>query len=215
MPPPSFPARPVNGGTLSVALAKTGHWAWQPKYNGWRAWVHTPTGSMFNRKNEPLSIAREFQPALAILKRLSHLPYFEWLDCEALERRHNIGRGTLIILDAPLLARDLEQRCFTLEFDCLTNRIPVHQDLNKRLPDNSVWLVPSYPGKNRREFEDENSHLKLWDILQQCNQALGCTSPQNHFFEGLVAKRVDSLYPMQLRSPDVEFPFWMKHRFPF
>jgi hypothetical protein len=34
-------------------------------------------------------------------------------------------------------------------------------------------------------------------------------------FEGLVAKRVDSIYPTRLRSPEIELPFWMKHRWAF
>ncbi len=32
------------------------------------------------------------------------------------------------------------------------------------------------------------------------------------YYEGLVAKRADSLYPIQLRSPGAECPFWIKHR---
>ena len=52
--------------------------------------------------------------------------------------------------------------------------------------------------------------LGLWDILQQCNKALRC-----EFWEGVVAKRNDSIYPRQNRSHDVEFPFWMKHRWAF
>ena len=35
------------------------------------------------------------------------------------------------------------------------------------------------------------------------------------FYEGMVAKRNDSIYPMQRRSAEVEFPFWMKHRWAF
>jgi hypothetical protein len=50
---------------------------------------------MWNRHGERLTIARDFAPALEILKRSQ----FEWLDVEALERRHNLGRGSLIVLD--------------------------------------------------------------------------------------------------------------------
>lgn len=49
-----------------------------------------------------------------------------------------------------------------------------------------------------------------WDRLQHINRELKC-----ELFEGLVAKRADSYYPLQLRSPDVEFPFWMKHRWQY
>jgi hypothetical protein len=57
--------------------------------------------------------------------------------------------------------------------------------------------------------------LGLWTILQECNRRLGCTEPANHFYEGLVAKRLDSKYPLQKRSASQDFPFWMKHRWQF
>ncbi len=57
-----------------------------------------PTGAMFNRRGELLSIADEFTDALKDHSR-SRLV---WPDCEALERRHGIGRGSLIVLDVML-----------------------------------------------------------------------------------------------------------------
>src|SRR2546426_8927538 len=95
--PITYPVRPVNGGPLDKAPGKVGQWLYEPKYNGWRAIVHTRTGRMFNRHGQALSIAEEFAKAL---KQLLGSP-FDWLDCEALERRHGIGRGTLIVLDVP------------------------------------------------------------------------------------------------------------------
>ena len=62
--PPTYPARPINGGGLELAPPKPGQWRYEPKYNGWRALVHAPTGSMFNRYGQPLSIAAEFGRAL-------------------------------------------------------------------------------------------------------------------------------------------------------
>lgn len=189
--PITFPARPVNGGPLEKALPKHGDWYYEPKYNGWRALVHVPTGTMFNRKGEKLSIAGEFDLALHELQ----LTPFTWLDCEALERRHNIGRGSLIVLDAIFAEATYKQRRECLEdyfrpepgpelFEC--------QD---------VYLPPQI------EPADAESS---WRILQSRNVNCRC-----EFYEGLVAKRADSLYPIQLRSPDVEFPFWMKHRWAF
>ena len=35
------------------------------------------------------------------------------------------------------------------------------------------------------------------------------------FYEGIVMKRVDAAYPMQLRSPHLETPYWVKHRWKF
>ena len=66
--PPSYPARPLNGGPLELTPPKPGQWGYEPKYNGWRALVHAPTGSMFNRYGQPLSIAAEFGRALKRLR---------------------------------------------------------------------------------------------------------------------------------------------------
>ena len=45
----SYPARPIQGGRLDRAPKKTGLWYAQPKYNGWMAVVHCPSGTMWNR----------------------------------------------------------------------------------------------------------------------------------------------------------------------
>src|SRR2546427_3445359 len=100
--PCTYPARPLNGGPLDRALPKSGQWHYEPKYNGWRALVHAPTGTMFNRYGQRLTIQREFSTALAALRalRLSNgAGVVEWYDCEALERRHALGRGTLLVFD--------------------------------------------------------------------------------------------------------------------
>jgi len=49
--------------------------------------------------------------------------------------------------------------------------------------------------------------MSTWGSLQLANGFLACD-----FYEGLVAKRGDSPYPIQLRSPDEEFSGWVKHR---
>ena len=66
----TYPARPVNGGSLERALPKSGQWHYEPKYNGWRALVHAPSGTLFNRYGQRLSIQREFSAALALLQRV-------------------------------------------------------------------------------------------------------------------------------------------------
>lgn len=207
--PPSYPLRPVNGGPLEKALPKHGEWIFEAKYNGWRAWVHVPTGRMFNRQNQPLSIAHEFQPALAKIKEAFMLsdgePSVEWLDVEALERRHNFGRGTLIILDAPRGGKTLYDRYYFLRFVASCHQIPIHKELNVPLAPDSVYLPMNWKWEGAAEG---------WNILKMCNAALGCKK-DSPFYEGVVAKRLDSQYPLQLRSSDQEFPFWMKHRWPF
>ncbi len=94
----SYPARPLQGGKLDRAPKKTGLWYAQPKYNGWRALVHCPSGAMWNRHGGRLSIAHEFDAVLRELQKLAEAGLI-WADCEAMERRHNVGRRSLIVLD--------------------------------------------------------------------------------------------------------------------
>ena len=112
---PFYPLRPVNGGPLDRALPKSCDWHYEPKVNGWRTLVHVPTGTMFNRKGERLSIEKEFSVALC---RLGVGDEFEWLDCEALDRRHKFGRGSLIVLDWPVAGLTYLQRREALEAEC-------------------------------------------------------------------------------------------------
>ena len=56
------------------------------------------TGAMWNRHGQRLTIEREFDAALDILRPLAGSGLV-WADCEALERRHQIGRGSLVVLD--------------------------------------------------------------------------------------------------------------------
>src|ERR1043165_157195 len=94
----TFPARPIQGGRLEWAPPKRGLWYAEPKLNGWRALIHTPSGTMWNRNGALLTIADCFRPALAALVKLASRGLV-WADCEALERRHNLGRGTLVVPD--------------------------------------------------------------------------------------------------------------------
>jgi hypothetical protein len=208
--PLTYPARPVNGGHLKYALRKVGQWSYEPKYNGWRAIVHVPTSAMWNRHGERLTIAREFVPALEALKRAEP---FEWLDVEALERRHSLGRGSLIVLDCPSAPSphmrgegqgevsnfDYEARTTLLYAGIIASGIGECLIQTLTPADNHVYIPPVY-GESERD--------ELWQQLQEVNKALGCD-----FYEGLVAKRNDSLYPLQLNSPDQTTPTWMKHRF--
>ena len=200
---PCYPARPVNGGPLPQALPKSGDWTAEGKYNGWRAWVHNPTGAMFNRRLEPLSITHQFKSALGTLRDLP----WEWSDVEALERRHNFGRGSLILLDylPPDPSQIYTARKSFVHLCAAMKGIEVHQELNRPLAGDRVYLPMTWRWEGAAE---------LWDILQRCNAALGC-KPGSEFWEGIVAKRNDSLYPRQQRNPELDFPFWMKHRWAF
>ena len=191
----TYPARPMNGGPLNGS-PKLGRWLYEPKYNGWRVLVHVPTGTCFNRHGQPLSIQDEFAVALGMLR--GGCPY-TWLDCEALERRHGLGRGTLILLDILDRARiPYERRMLTgLEWPNRPSPLPLDKP-----PAAESGYTAAGP------FEGLVDVRRVWDWMQRINQQWGCT-----FYEGVVAKRADSLYPLQLQSPDRTTPDWVKHRF--
>jgi|CZKV01.1.fsa_nt_gi hypothetical protein len=223
-PPPGFPLRPVNGGPLPRALPKSGLWGYEPKVNGWRAWVHCPTRRMFNRHNEPLSITAEFTP---VLNRLHDWfdglgpdlgPWFEWLDTEAFARRHALGRGSLVLLDAPLAPGIKPVRDQAIYDHIIATDVGESWAHEQFAPPENALLSFAYHYEDeavQRAFgatviDPDLFPLAAWTRLQACNRAL-----QAEVFEGLVAKRLDSTYPLQQRSADQEFPFWMKHRWAF
>ena len=197
--PPSYPARPINGGQLELAPPKPGRWWYEPKYNGWRALVHAPTGLMFNRYGQPLSIASEFSSALKTLSKTVLKvgeAAVEWFDCEALDRRHALGRGTLLVFDY-LAAMAVEP--WLKRKEILAQALPSHDYRKVPLPEALYGVAAHDPAqKDPRE---------LYRQLRQLNARWNC-----QFYEGLVAKRSTDGYPQQLRSPHQEFTGWVKHR---
>ena len=199
--PPWFAARPVNGGPLNLAQPKRGDWDYESKINGWRTWVHVPTGTMFNRHNQRLSIEGQFTSALRILREVfACFPATdgwnqrEWADCEGLERRHNLGKGSLIVLDIPN-----HPLPYTARNDFLQLWFPPLNLDGHACGPNEVRCL--------RRYRDP---FPLWQALRAENQRLGV-----EFYEGVVAKRCDSVYPTQRHSPDAEYTLWMKHRWRF
>ncbi len=203
MKPPSYPGRPRNGGPLDLALkagmyhsanGDMGNKEWwnrpvfQPKYNGWRAMVHGPSGRMFNRYNHAFitNVTQHFPAALAQLKELP----FEWLDCEALERRHDLGLGSLIVLDWVTPKVTQEDRHTMLELYLPDAHVGAERDLKE-----GCYLVTEHA-------------VDIDETLKERNEALGCV-----FYEGVVSKQTKSEYPMQLNGPEVTCPAWVKHRF--
>ncbi len=198
--PISFPARPIQGGKLDRAPKKAGLWFAQPKYNGWRALVHCPSGAMWNRHGGRLSIEREFSAALRELRRLSDAGLV-WADCEAMGRRHKVGCGTLIVLD--WIAEDgapiYEERRALLESLVPIERMSLGEE--PTIPADSLLLTPSIADK-------DGAALRLYRSLESINRAA-----KADVFEGVVMKRGGSLYPVQLRSAGEETRCCMKHRF--
>jgi ATP-dependent DNA ligase len=196
--PPTYPARPIGGGRLELAPKKPGVWHAEPKYNGWRTLVHCPSGAMWNRHGGRLTIAHEFGNALDQLRSLSNQG-LEWADCEALERRHAIGRGTLVVLDWVVeSATYLERREF-LSSLIETERLSLGEW--STFPSDALVL----PASLRDEADAVHA---LYNSLKERNRALRCD-----FFEGVVMKRASAPYPIQLRSDSEESRVLVKHRF--
>ena len=113
-----------------------------------------------------------------------------WADCEALERRHNLGRGTLVVLDVvPKFGTpSYEQRRAMLE-----SLLPIDAvfsgDASRPVPCDAVVLTPTTRAGSHADT------LAYYKRLRAANRALGCD-----FFEGVVMTRADSPYPVQLRS---------------
>ena len=149
-----------------------------------------------------LTIADCFRPALAALAKLATRGLV-WADCEALERRHNLGRGALVVLDVvpECGAPNYVERRAMLE--SLVSCDPVFAgDTSRPVPSGAVVLTPSL------RVETHADALAFYRRLRAANRVLGCD-----FFEGVVMKRPDSIYPVQLRSMTEEFRGWVKHRF--
>jgi len=123
--------------------------------------------------------------------------------CEALERRHNLGRGTLVVLDVvpESGAPSFEQRRAMLESVLPTDAV-FSGDASHVLPCGAVVLTPTV------RVDSQSDALAFYQRLHEANRALRCD-----FFEGVMMKRADSIYPVQLRSATEECRWWCEHRF--
>src|ERR1039457_2245899 len=181
--PATYPARPINGGPLELAPPKPGHWFYEPKYNGWRALVHAPTGAMFYRRGPALSIAGLFGSALkrlgAVLLLTDGIPV-EWFDCEVLSRRHPLGRGALLVFDYLSPAGSCDQPLVRRK-ELLARALPEHDYTQPPRPEELYGVRPYDPATIKPQ--------DLYRELKQLNALWGCM-----FYEGLVAKRTTDPY---------------------
>ena len=157
---------------------------------------------MWNRHGTLLTIADCFRPVLAAMAKLASRGLV-WTDCEALERRHNLGRGTVVVLD---VIPESGTPIYTARRALLESLLPPDPvfdgDSPRPVPCGVVVLTPT------RRADSHAYALAFYQRLREANRALGCD-----FFEGVVMKRADSPYPVQLRSATEEFRGWVKHRF--
>jgi hypothetical protein len=149
-----------------LAPPKRGLWYAEPKLNGWRALIHTPTGTMWDRHGMLLTIADCFRPALGALTKLVGRGLV-WADCEALERRHNLGRGTLAVLDMvpDSGTPSYEQKRAMLE--SLLRCEPVFDgDTSRPVPCGDVVLTPTMRADSHADA------LAFYQRLREANRAM-------------------------------------------
>ncbi len=157
---------------------------------------------MWNRHGALLTIGDSFRPALAALTKLAPRGLV-WTDCVALERRHNLGRGTLVVLDA---IPESGTQTYVQRRAMLESLLPCDAvfggDTARPVPCGAVVLTPAQRAVTHADA------LVFYQRLRAANRGFSCD-----FFEGVVMKRADSNYPVQLRSATEEFRGWVKHRF--
>jgi hypothetical protein len=203
--PPSYPARPYRGGVpLGTAWRKMNHKeiVYTPKYNGWRVLLHVRTGVCYNRKLQILTIGEEFRESIYKIQKCCP-DDIEWIDCEGLERRHGIGKGTLIVLDfmpTPVVqheALDISYEDRQSVLAVALHKVNDHDVLSKPEED-SVYFAPHYNSDEVRVLDSMlKSRNKEWDA---------------EFYEGWVGVKATSKYPIQLVGADKKTFTWTKHR---
>lgn len=194
-----LPARPVNGGRFDLAPVKIGKWSYSSKLNGYRVLIHLPTMTLFNRHQTKLDakLTPSFAVAIKLVEGIREklLEFTDWLDAEALERRHTIAQGTLVILD--YIPRGLDRSKTT--YEARRERI-----LSFALP--LTPLDPKAWSKDSLYVVADTLDSGLYGRLRQYNEA---GSLNGAFYEGVVAKLVSSTYPVNGK----DCPYWVKHKF--
>ncbi len=208
-PPPTYPARPMNGGRLEMAEPlDMEQWRYRPKYNGRRVLLHVPTGRTWNRQLEENSwVFPSFKKLRDIIETQNNdltvhsdvweaCTRMEWLDIELLYGKTSVAKRSLVVLDYISQNEIWWDRMVNLnavfgEQMLLTNGEP--------MPDEVYFARP---------LTEMMEPQLVWEEMQEQNKAMGCT-----FYEGLVAYDIRSKYPIQLFSPTRETRHWIKYRF--
>ena len=163
----TYPARPIQGGRLELAPPKRGLWYAEPKLNGWRTLIHTPSGTMWNRHGTLLTIADCFRPALETLAALAN-HVLVWADCEALERRHTLGRGTLVVLDmVPGSGTPTYERRRAILESLIPTDAEFSGDTSRPVPSDAVALIPTLRAGSHADA------LAYYQRLRAANRAMG------------------------------------------
>ncbi len=190
----TFPMRPKSGADFCSSNMKgDARFVAEPKINGIRFVANLETKESWNRHNEPLTDSAKFLPALTELAALLLPLGITWVDCESWGRYE--GQACMLfVIDMifpasnPLAGRTYRERRAVLE-----SALPIWDGLT--FP--SVVLMPS--GESTR----------MWNRMLELRQVPG----NEKLVEGVVLKRVDSLYETQRVSATRENSKWTKFRF--
>jgi ATP-dependent DNA ligase len=203
MNPPTFPARPMNGGPLDRAREKPEPEAWfyEPKINGWRVLIDVKNKKMWTRYNRPSSVEHKYAAVLERIAAQFSGDEVTWLDGEILgQRASSIGRGSLVIFDVAWPRwKDwsiLHDRRRLL--DVIFDNVSEVWDIDRLPSQDTIYRLPRISGADALEY---------YERMQIANQRFGL-----ELYEGVVAKNMHKEYPTQLRSATEETPWWVKHR---
>jgi len=208
MNPPTYPARPMNGGSLEKARQKIhpDAWIYEPKINGWRVLIDVKNKLMWSRYNQPSSVEHKYASVLDRLADALRGAFCDaplWLDGEILGQRAScVGRGSLVVFDAIIphaaFSPWIEQRRW---IDVALLDVSEVWDINAMPKQDTIYRLPHVGDADAEGFYEE---------LKAANARLGV-----ELYEGVVAKRADKAYPIQLRSPAQETTDWIKHRWKY
>jgi hypothetical protein len=210
MNPPTFPARPMTGGPLERARQKLhpDMWRYEPKINGWRVLIDVRNKKLWSRYNQPSSVEHKYASVLDRLTGMFDGVVPTWLDGEILgQRTPTMGRGSIIIFDVvwPQLTEQHKEWNLWYERRRFLNATLGGEaelwDVEQTPRQDTIYHLPNVCDDEAEEF---------YQRLKLINTRLGV-----ELYEGLVAKRVDREYPMQLASPAKETTNWIKHRWDY
>jgi hypothetical protein len=193
--PPSYPARPMDGGRQFPGEPLRGLWKYRPKFKGRRVLCHIPTMRTWNRELEEVGY---MHPAFKKLQLLVGMrwPECEWIDCEFIWGTTSVGKGAIIVLDYVVAETEWSIRQSTLQGIFEKNQLGP----NLKLPEKEqvYWCNPLI----------ENTVESAWEEMQEINDKAYTT-----FYEGLVGYDMEARYPIQLFSSKRMTQHWMKYRF--
>lgn len=198
-----YPPAPSNGGLLTAQTPpKIGDWAWQPKVDDWRGIVYRPTLQVWNQYGEVSCVERQRKIDAALEELQEACSHWDWFDIGIMENRHDGMRGSIIVFDVMGTPWNHRERRVRLE-EMFTVLPLASELLAGGQVRNGLYVINEW----RADPVTNWNPLTMQTYLQRENERVGFK-----FYEGLVAKRRDALYPVAL-APKQKTNLWVKHRF--